>query len=91
MPEGLEIPADFREPVVTSLSGPSWKRSDITLARWQVKGLLGISVSRPAWLVFYFLFTQLDTYSERRQHCEFIIASIYLIHEKCKTRTENLL
>lgn len=44
MPEGLEIPADFREPVVTSLSGPSWKRSDITLARWQVKGLLGISV-----------------------------------------------
>lgn len=44
MPEGLEIPVDFREPVVTSLSGPSWQRSDITLARWQVKRLLGFSV-----------------------------------------------
>ena len=54
-PEGLEIPVDFREPVVTSLSGPSWQRSDITLARWQVKGLLGISVLSPVRLVYCFL------------------------------------
>lgn len=54
-PQGLEIPVDFREPVVTSLSGSSWQRSDITLARWQVKGLLGISVLSPARLVFCLL------------------------------------
>ena len=57
-PEGLEIPVDFREPVVTSLSGPSWQTSDITLARWQVKGLLGISVFLRLSLVLYFLTAQ---------------------------------
>lgn len=58
MPEGLEIPVDFCEPVVTSLSGPSWKRADITLARWQVKGRMGISVFVSVCLVLYFLNAQ---------------------------------
>lgn len=51
-PEGREIPVDFREPAVTSLSGLSWQRSDITSAQMAGEKALGNEwgfFSHPCW------------------------------------------
>lgn len=83
-PEGLEIPADFREPVVTSLSGASWQRSDITLDRWQVNGLLGISVFPPSGAVFVFLHSSF-CFKDRRLRSALIVSILYLVGDNAST------
>lgn len=92
MPEGPEIPADFREPVVTSLSSPSWQRSDITLARWQVKRLLGISAFLSVSLVFHFLTAQANIIPHRMHTTMLWVEHLHVVPglQQCKNTPNQL-